>query len=479
MKAKKYLWIRMYARACLCCLLFLSMGAFCQPVKNYSFKNGRMIIEITKDIGEPSLDSFIQQYDLFDLGLKRFLKTGNADSIKKAGWKIDVNNESGFILSKSFESYIDMSSVLDPILLMKKERLPLFPATSSRLLYGVNKFHNKFPFRAEDSVVTFFLRNNKNAKQVILAGSFNNWSPRDLQMHITDSGWIAYVKLGAGKYWYKFIVDGRWQVDPDNQLKENDGLGNINSVFYKTNVVFNITQFMGAKKVYLSGSFNKWKHDELLMTKTANGWQLPIYLGEGTHTYKFIADGGWYADESNSQKLPDGHGGFNSVLQIGSPYTFYVHGFDNAKQVMLAGTFNEWRTDELIMKKTGDGWELPYTLGPGNYEYKFFVDGKWMTDPANTGNESSYLIIQPNYTFRLKGYQNAKKVLIAGDFNDWNPNLYSMKKEGDEWVFSVHLDIGKHLYKFIVDGKWIIDPSNKLWEQNEYQTGNSVLWLEK
>ena len=54
---------------------------------------------------------------------------------------------------------------------------------------------------------------------------------------------------------------------------------------------------------------------------------------------------------------------------------------------------------------------------------------------------------------------------------------YAMKKEGDEWIFPVHLSTGKHLYKFIVDDKWMNDPDNTLWEQNEYGNGNSVLWI--
>ena len=54
-----------------------------------------------------------------------------------------------------------------------------------------------------------------------------------------------------------------------------------------------------------------------------------------------------------------------------------------------------------------------------------------------------------------------------------------MKREGDEWIITVHLYPGKHLYKFVVDGQWIIDPGNKLWEQNENGSGNSVLWLDR
>jgi hypothetical protein len=42
----------------------------------------------------------------------------------------------------------------------------------------------------------------------------------------------------------------------------------------------------------------------------------------------------------------------------------------------------------------------------------------------------------------------------------------------------VTLKPGKYTCKFIVDNKWINDPSNDIWEENEYGTGNSVLWIE-
>jgi 1,4-alpha-glucan branching enzyme len=96
--------------------------------------------------------------------------------------------------------------------------------------------------------------------------------------------------------------------------------------------------------------------------------------------------------------------------------------------------------------------------------------------PNKEGN--SYLIVEPNYTFKLKGFENAKKVYLAGDFNGWSPEAYEMKRVGDEWTFQLHLPPGKTRYKFVVDGKWILDPGNKLWEQNEFNTGNSLLWLD-
>jgi hypothetical protein len=455
------------------------------PVKYYKVKNGKMYIELSKSLSDASLDSFINQFQLQSLALKQFAATGFEDSLKKYEWNIVLNSKERFAITKLL---IPIDQITDPVermRLIEKQLSDIYPLFGTNVKIGSNRFRNKPAFQIrKDSVVVFYLRNNLKASKVMLAGTFNKWDPDNLPMKRTDSGWVAEVKLMPGKHWYKFIVDGEWTIDTDNRLNENDGRGNTNSVFYYTNIVFKLQGYTTVKKIFLAGSFNDWQTGELAMNKTANGWELPVYLADGTHTYRFEINGTWFADPENTDRYPNEFREFNSVIKIGKPRLFFLKGFGNAKEVVLTGSFNKWRTDELFMKKTTGGWELPYTLGPGNYEYCFRVDGNRVVDSVNnlktnSGEVNSYLIIDPNYIFRLKGYSNAKIVFIAGDFNDWTPNALSMKKEGDEWIFSVHLSRGKHLYKFIVDDKWIIDPGNKLWEQNELDTGNSVLWIEK
>ncbi len=466
---------------CICTFLLLLLHSGTKA-QLYTIRDGKMYIELPKGIDEKELDSFIVHFDLYDLSLKYFIKTNATDSLKMSGWKVEKNNEKMIAISKPMIGLEDLTDVAEKIIFTLKEPGidALFPATNNGLSYGYNRFKNKTSFYTRDSVVTFFLRNYPNANQVVLAGSFNNWDEHSLQMLKTDSGWIADVKIGPGKYWYKFIADGRWMVDPDNQQSENDGKGNINSVFFKTNYTFKVDTFLNAKKVHLAGSFNLWNYKELLMQRTPSGWELPVYLADGTHTYRYIVDGKWQADPGNPERLPNEYNEFNSVVRLGKPHIFTLKGYENAAKVFVAGSFNGWRRDELNMKKTETGWEFPYTIGPGNYEYRFIVDGKEITDPANEiiSNTNSYLIIDPNHTFTLKGYPDAKNVFLAGDFNNFGPNSLIMKKAGDEWVFSVHLSRGKHIYKFIVDNKWIRDPANDQWEQNSYGTGDSVIWME-
>jgi 1,4-alpha-glucan branching enzyme len=61
----------------------------------------------------------------------------------------------------------------------------------------------------------------------------------------------------------------------------------------------------------------------------------------------------------------------------------------DAKKVFLVGDFNNWTPNSDPMKDlNGDGhWSLFYPLGPGTYQYKFIVDGRWIPDPRNRDSE--------------------------------------------------------------------------------------------
>ncbi len=474
---------------CLAAIMLAQQVCVAQPpVKVYKIKDGKIFIMLDKKISLSSLDSFITNYGLDDMQLEKVIKNNLFDSLVKAGWMLEINNNELIALSKKLDgvgSFKDPSASISITDKLSNQHTS-FPAVSSTVKYGINRFKNKKLFAINDSIVTFFLRNHTNAKQVNLAGSFNNWSPTSLKMTATDSGWAADVKLGAGKYWYKFIIDGNWDIDQDNKLVENDGEGNDNSVYYKPNYIFRSHSFKDAGELYVAGSFNNWNEKELPLVKTSTGWSLALYLAEGTHTYRFIADGQWREDPENKDHFPNEFGEYNSVVRLGKEHIFKLDGFINASSIMLVGSFNSWKDGELAMKKTNDGWILPFALGPGNYEYTFKVDGKWVSGENNKtvttdANKANYfnLIIDPNYIFHLKGFGDAKDVFLAGDFNNWSPNTYRMIRKGDEWIINIHVDKGKRLYKFVVDGKWILDPANNLWEQNEYETGNSVLWIDK
>ncbi|MFN8243279.1 MAG: hypothetical protein U0X40_04410 [Ferruginibacter sp.] len=445
------------------------------PVHAYTVKDGRMYIALSRQLPAPALDSFVKQYELEDLQLDDFIRTAKADSLLKRGWKVDIINRELAVISKPLGGFSKSGNPADQLVFVEAAR-PL-PQMNNQSHFGYNRFVRKSPFAVSDSVVCFFLRGHPDARHVTLAGTFNNWDPAVLQMTKTDSGWIANVALKTGKHLYKFIIDGNWTIDKDNRNSEDDGVGNNNSVYYKTNVNFRLQGYSGARKVFVAGSFNNWNEKELLLMRSADDWVLPVYLSEGTYTYRFIADGRWLADPANPDKLPNEYNEFNSVIRIGSPYIFRLPGYGDARKVMLYGSFNNWKEDELLMQKTDSGWVFPYTLGDGNYEYRYRVDGKIIGEAGPRGN--SVLVINPNYTFKLPGFADARQVYLAGDLNNWDSTTFRMTKTDSGWIFPAHLNRGKYRYKFIVDGRWILDPANPFWEENEYGTGNSVLWKEE
>lgn len=68
------------------------------------------------------------------------------------------------------------------------------------------------------------------ARYIALAGSFNQWHQLRTLFFKDSVGWHCTLRLPAGKYAYKIIVDGNWQNDPSNPQTESDGNGNTNSI---------------------------------------------------------------------------------------------------------------------------------------------------------------------------------------------------------------------------------------------------------
>jgi hypothetical protein len=374
----------------------------------------------------------------------------------------------------------DVFLIDDNIFISPFQGLPIFGTPKK---FGVNKFVKEPVVKYENGLAHFYLPGFQKAEQVVLSGSFNNWSTIELPMQKTSSGWEISLKLTPSQYQYKYIVDGRWINDPNNLLKERDGQNGYNSVFYCYNHVFELQGNEKARKVYVSGSFNGWKRKDMKMNKVAGGWKLPVYLEQGTHAYKFIIDGIWIPDPANRNTRADADGNMNSFLGIGDTMVFKLDGYTTAEKVILAGSFNNWSTNDLIMNKTAFGWELPYVIGNGNYEYKFIVDGQWMPDPENpvtTGSDNytnSCISVRPNYTFSLKEFGDAQNVIVTGNFNGWREDSFKMTQKDGIWTYTLYLKPGKYIYKFIVDGRWLIDPANQYWEENREGTGNSVLWI--
>ncbi|MEW5846885.1 MAG: glycogen-binding domain-containing protein [Bacteroidota bacterium] len=468
----------------LCAYLLASVGAWSQanPKNSCRIEGDRLVFTYNLNWTESQKKEFIDLFDIDSAVITNIEKGTKEFTVNGVAWKSKKISFSVFEFSMLLNEGSAIQQTRDNITLEPNIKYT-FEEGAIFSNYGVNYFDDESAFIYKNGVAHFFLPDYDYAKRVYISGSFNAWSTIKTPMQKIENGWVVSIKLQPGKYTYKYIVDGRWIHDPNNKQREKNEHGSYNSVVYCYNHKFTLNAFPNAQKVMLAGSFNNWNPNELRLKKSENGWEISMFLREGTHAYKYIVDNIWVLDPANNDIRPDGRGNINSFIGIGDLFTFKLKGYLNADRVYLAGNFNAWNDRELLMKKTEEGWILPYNLATGNYEYKFIVDGKWITDPDNPNTTGSgdftnaFLAINPNYKFKLIGFFDAQSVSVSGSFNGWNRDGYRMKKTSAGWELLIYLKPGKHTYKFIVDGKWILDPENKLWEQNEFGTGNSVVWI--
>ncbi|MBR9915197.1 MAG: hypothetical protein GYB32_10300 [Algicola sp.] len=256
--------------------------------------------------------------------------------------------------------------------------------------------------------------------------------------------------------------------------------------------------------VVVAGEFNNWSKYDWVMTKINDDTyelrkNINDFKDEYTWEFKFIINNQYWAEPSANDaniKLAMTKGTsldvYNLKLNTSAAYPddkgnvrFRLRGHEDAESVIVAGSFNRWDEEALKMYRIDNGWEIKLHIKPGEYEYRFIVDGNWMEDPSNPskvpneyGSYNSYLNVGKYVTFLLNGYKNAHKVILAGSFNDWNETEIKMtKNDRGYWSYRMPLPAGKHYYKFIVDGRWILDPENPVKEYDGHGNVNSVFMV--
>lgn len=73
----------------------------------------------------------------------------------------------------------------------------------------------------------------------------------------------------------------------------------------------------GVRDVFLAGSFNDWHPTAFPLVRLDEGrWAKELVLPPGRYEYRFVVDGEWIADPAAAESVPNGCGGFNSVIVV-------------------------------------------------------------------------------------------------------------------------------------------------------------------
>ena len=277
---------------------------------NCYIEDGEVIYEF--DIRKAdSLSSSQLMVDFEDLDYLNAAKSGQASFWEKNGWFLKQLSQFTFQLRKKLDDFVGHISYAAKHNLHK-----------NYWIEPRSEFSTENVIRDERLIdpqgnITFRLDGRKAARQVILSGSFNDWTENSFFMQKTQSGWELTLDLSAGIYEYKFIVDGEWMHDPMNEMTIENQHQTLNSILLVgQEVTFDLYGFAQAEEIYLVGSFNNWEEDNIPMHRRNGKWTTSLEIPPGKHYYKYIVDGEWITDPSHRLTQSDQRGNLNSVLLI-------------------------------------------------------------------------------------------------------------------------------------------------------------------
>ncbi len=110
-------------------------------------------------------------------------------------------------------------------------------------------------------------------------------------------------------------VDGAVDGAQDGTARDAGHDGPAAACMYQ----FRLAGYASASSVWLSGDFLSWPADPgagavPLVLGADSAWTVSYGFPQGSYLYKFIVDGTtWIPDPANSDTVPDGQGGVNSV----------------------------------------------------------------------------------------------------------------------------------------------------------------------
>lgn len=172
------------------------------------------------------------------------------------------------------------------------------------------------------------------------------------------------------------------------------------------------------------------------------------------------------------------------------PVTFALSA-PGAKAVYLAGEMTGWDAHKQAMARDADGvWRLKLDLAPGQWLYKFVVDGRWVPDPATPdhdadgqGGQHSFVFVgdgpwMPPATGRGRveahevasaafGHALKVNVYLPPGFERGKPVpvlwlLHGGGMDADQWFRTGHIE--RYMDRLIADGRIrpfaVVMPSN-------------------
>ncbi len=196
----------------------------------------------------------------------------------------------------------------------------------------------------------------KGAKyqSVQLAGEFNGWTPASTQLEWHDSAYQQVLYLERGDYAYQIVLDGKWQLDPNNARQAANNTGGVNSILKIGEDNFDKVPQL------LSKSF-----DNRTITLTVDQHFTQLFVFWNNHYIPYIND-----KETITIEIPEEASTY--PLSYVRAYAFNEYGISNDILLPL-----------IEGAVAASPQELPRTAWHTNIMYNVFVDRFFDADTSN------------------------------------------------------------------------------------------------
>ena len=270
------------------------------------------------------------------------------------------------------------------------------------------------PTIGENGKVTFhyYPEAGEEVTSAYVKGSWDsNWEKYFYMDEDEAGAWSVTADLSLeDSYEYGIVVNDNWVGDPTNprdggnsQILRNPSFnsdGTVTIFYYpQGDEDVNLLYKLSDETEYTSVAMTTDAYHSALLSATVSA--------QGDYTYMFEVDGTQTADINCKEatfsigELPEDDASVKSPVVNGNVVTFNYYG-PTSKSVNLAGEMNGWSataTSFTYNKNTGF-WTIEKELEPGKYEYKFVVDGNWITDQRNEAQSSGNSVC---YVSGMKG----------------------------------------------------------------------------
>lgn len=280
------------------------------------------------------------------------------------------------------------------------------------------------PAIGDNGNVTFhyYPESGEVVESAYVKGSWkSDWSEYFHMSEDSDGVWSVTANLSLdNSYEYGIVVNDSWVGDTTNPNKDGNSKILRNPVYNNDGSVKIFYYPVGNEKdvnlLYKTDDASEYTSIDMNYDECHSALLSATITEDGNYTYLFEIDGQEVSDKDCKDpvfaitSVPKDDASVKSPVVDNKEVKFNYYA-PMAKKVALAGEMNSWSSeaDVMTLDATTGFWSITKTLSAGKYEYKFVVDGNWVTDSRNESSSNGNSVVY------LSGLSDATYEIEAGN----------------------------------------------------------------